>query len=58
MIEVGGGDTVPRSLKAVRMGGTVSLIGVLSGKAEMNFVPVFMRHIRMQGRSEHKGPKT
>src|ERR1700733_2707428 len=33
VIEVGGSDTLPRSLKAVRMGGTVSVIGVLSGVA-------------------------
>jgi NADPH:quinone reductase-like Zn-dependent oxidoreductase len=49
VIEVGGGDTLPKSMKAVRMGGTISLIGVLSGKGDINFVPVFMRSIRLQG---------
>jgi NADPH:quinone reductase-like Zn-dependent oxidoreductase len=49
VIEVGGGDTLPKSMKAVRMGGAISLIGVLSGKGDVNFVPVFMRSIRMQG---------
>lgn len=31
VIEVGGSETLPRSLKAARMAGTVSVIGVLSG---------------------------
>ncbi|MBV8072180.1 MAG: NAD(P)-dependent alcohol dehydrogenase [Acidobacteriaceae bacterium] len=31
VIEVGGSDTMPRSLRALRMHGTVSVIGVLSG---------------------------
>jgi NADPH:quinone reductase-like Zn-dependent oxidoreductase len=49
VIEVGGTETLPKSLKAVRMGGTISLIGVLSGAGELNFVPIFMRTIRLQG---------
>jgi len=49
VIEVGGAETLPKSLKAVRMGGTISLIGVLSGAGEVNFVPIFMRSIRLQG---------
>jgi len=31
VIEVGGSDTLPKSLRAVRTGGAVSIIGVLSG---------------------------
>jgi NADPH:quinone reductase-like Zn-dependent oxidoreductase len=49
VIEVGGVDTLPKSMKAVRMGGTISIIGVLSGAGEINFVPLFMRTIRLQG---------
>jgi NADPH:quinone reductase-like Zn-dependent oxidoreductase len=49
VIEVGGAETLPKSLKAVRMGGTISLIGVLSGAGDINFVPIFMRTIRLQG---------
>lgn len=49
VVEVGGAGTLPKALKAVRLGGTISLIGVLSGGTDMNFVPVFMRHIRVQG---------
>jgi NADPH:quinone reductase-like Zn-dependent oxidoreductase len=34
VVEVGGMGTLPRSLRAVRMGGTIAQIGVLSGAAE------------------------
>jgi len=49
-VEVGGQGTLPQSLRAIRTGGTISMIGVLSG-GKMN-VPLGMivtRHIRMQG---------
>jgi NADPH:quinone reductase-like Zn-dependent oxidoreductase len=50
VIEVGGSGTVPRSLQAVRMAGTVSMIGVLSGvEATLSPVPVLMNSIRVQG---------
>ncbi len=50
VIEVGGSDTMPRSLKAVRMGGMVSVIGVLSG-VEATVAPtgILMNSIRVQG---------
>jgi NADPH:quinone reductase-like Zn-dependent oxidoreductase len=50
VIEVGGSGTLPRSLKAVRMGGAVSVIGALSG-AEPNVRPtdILMNSIRVQG---------
>lgn len=50
VVEVGGSDTLPRSLKAVRTGGTVSVIGVLSG-AEPNVTPrdMLMNSLRVQG---------
>ncbi len=38
-----------QSLKAVRTGGTVALIGVLSGTGQVNPLPILMRHIRLQG---------
>ncbi len=49
IIEVGGQDTLPQSLRAVRAGGTISLIGVLSG-GNMNLPlgPIVTRHIRLQ----------
>ena len=50
VVEVGGAGTLARSLKAVRAGGQVSLIGVLTGGAgEVNPVPMLMRSIRLQG---------
>lgn len=50
IIEVGGENTLGQSLRAIRPGGTISLIGVLSG-GRMN-APlglVVTRHVRLQG---------
>ncbi len=50
VIEVGGAGTLARTLRAVRIGGRVSLIGVLSGGApELNLFPLLMKQIRAQG---------
>jgi NADPH:quinone reductase-like Zn-dependent oxidoreductase len=49
VIDVGGAGTLPKSIKAVRMGGKISIMGVLAGAGDINFVPIFMRHIRLQG---------
>jgi NADPH:quinone reductase-like Zn-dependent oxidoreductase len=49
VVEVGGAGTLPRSLKAVRTGGTISLIGILSGVGEVNPVPILMKGVRVQG---------
>jgi NADPH:quinone reductase-like Zn-dependent oxidoreductase len=50
VVEVGGAGTLPRSLKAVRLGGHVALIGVLSGGAgEFNPISVLMKAVRLQG---------
>ncbi len=49
VVEVGGAGTLPRSLKAVRLGGTISLIGILSGVGEFNPLPVLMKGVRVQG---------
>jgi NADPH:quinone reductase-like Zn-dependent oxidoreductase len=49
VVEVGGVGTLPRSLRAVKMGGTIAQIGVLSGPAEPIPVPVILHkqvHIR------------
>ena len=48
VVEVGGAGTLPRSLKAVRVGGHVALIGVLTG-GECNPMPVLMKAVRLQG---------
>jgi NADPH:quinone reductase-like Zn-dependent oxidoreductase len=49
VVEVGGAGTLPKSLKAVRMGGHISLIGVLSGGGDVNPMPILMRNVRVQG---------
>jgi NADPH:quinone reductase-like Zn-dependent oxidoreductase len=50
VIEVGGSGTLEQSLKAVKVGGTVSLIGVLGGnRAPLNILPILMNQIRVQG---------
>jgi NADPH:quinone reductase-like Zn-dependent oxidoreductase len=50
VIEVGGAGTLEQSLRAVRPGATISLIGVLSGAKHALHLPhVFMRQVRLQG---------
>ena len=50
VVEVGGADTLPQSVRAVRPGGQISLIGNLSGGVlDFNLNPVFMRGVRIQG---------
>ncbi len=49
IVEVGGAGTLPLSIRCVKLGGYVALIGVLTGGGEFNPMPVLMRHIRLQG---------
>jgi NADPH:quinone reductase-like Zn-dependent oxidoreductase len=49
IIEVGGAGTLPKSIRCVRLGGTITLIGVLSGGGEINPMPILMKGIRLQG---------
>ncbi len=50
IVELGGAGTLARSFQAVRMHGTINLIGVLSGVGgEVNPMPVLMRALRLQG---------
>lgn len=50
VVEVGGAGTLQQSLQALRFGGTVSLIGNLSGtKAEILLTHVFMQNLRIHG---------
>jgi len=49
VVEVGGSGTLPQSLRAVRVGGRISLIGILGGVGEMNPLPIVMRRLRVQG---------
>lgn len=50
IIELGGETTLPLSLRAVRPGGTISMIGVLTGlKLEASLGPIVARQVRLQG---------
>lgn len=50
VVEVGGAGTFERSSRALRPGGTMSLIGVLAGgQQSINLVPILMQNIRIQG---------
>jgi len=50
VVEVGGAHTLQQSLRAVRMGGQVGLIGVLSGRtAPLDVATILMSYVRVQG---------
>ncbi|MFW5924960.1 MAG: zinc-dependent alcohol dehydrogenase family protein [Myxococcota bacterium] len=50
VVEVGGADTLAQSLRAVRPGGTIAVIGVLSGvKTSLALTHVLMNVVRLQG---------
>ena len=50
VVEVGGAGTLSESLRAVRYGGQISLIGVLTGgSAEINTASILMKNVKVQG---------
>ncbi len=50
VVEVGGAGTLQQSLRAVRMGGRICLIGNLAGTtAEIPLTLIFMQRVRVQG---------
>jgi NADPH:quinone reductase-like Zn-dependent oxidoreductase len=49
VVEVGGAGTFPRSLRAVKTGGTIALIGVLTGQGQIDPLSILMRTVRVQG---------
>ena len=50
VVEVGGVGTLPRSLRAIRMGGTIAQIGVLSEPSELLPLPVILhKQARIRG---------
>jgi len=50
VVDVGGAESVPQSLRAVRARGTICLIGVVSGQAmTLPLGPIVTRHVRLQG---------
>ncbi|AKJ29090.1 zinc-dependent alcohol dehydrogenase family protein [Caldimonas brevitalea] len=49
-VEVGGAGTLPRSIAATRVGGTIALVGVLTGMGEsINPLPLLIGAKRLQG---------
>lgn len=50
IIEVGGADSLNQSLVAIRMGGQISVIGMLGGGVgSVNVIPLLMKGVRVQG---------
>lgn len=50
VVEVGGGSTLEQSLRCVKFGGHISMIGVLSGvMTDLNLIPILMQNLRIQG---------
>lgn len=50
VLEVGGAQTMEHSIRSLCLGGTLSLIGVLSGNtADIDLRPILMQDLRIQG---------
>ncbi len=51
VLDVGGGSTMKQSIEAVKIGGHIASIGILSGgrKGEITFPKLFFKHLRMTG---------
>lgn len=50
IVELGGAQTLPLSLRAIRPGGSIAMIGVLSGlTVEASLGPIVARQVRLQG---------
>jgi len=51
VVDIGGSATLGRSVAAIRPGGTVCLIGIMSGAAAdgLQLVPTFLKRARLQG---------
>lgn len=49
IVEVGGAGTLQRSVNAVKMGGHIAVIGVLSAKGEFNPTSILMKSVKMHG---------
>jgi NADPH:quinone reductase-like Zn-dependent oxidoreductase len=50
VVELGGAGTLGKSLRAVRLNGHISLIGVLTGGGgQVNPMPLLMKNVRLQG---------
>lgn len=47
---MGGADTIEKSFKAAKLGGTIFVIGILSGiDSNLNLIPILMKNLCVQG---------
>lgn len=49
VIEVGGAGSLARSIRAVKLGGRISLIGLLAGGGQIDPMPMLLKSITLQG---------
>ncbi|HEY7972576.1 MAG TPA: zinc-binding dehydrogenase, partial [Xanthobacteraceae bacterium] len=50
VVEIGGGGTIGQSFRSVRMGGTISIIGVVAGaRHDLNLAVLIMKGARLHG---------
>jgi NADPH:quinone reductase-like Zn-dependent oxidoreductase len=49
VIEVGGAGTLGKSIHAVKLGGRISLIGLLAGGAQIDPMPMLLKSVTLQG---------
>jgi NADPH:quinone reductase-like Zn-dependent oxidoreductase len=49
VVEVGGAGTLSRSMQATRAGGRIAVIGVLTGRADVDPTPILFRRLSLQG---------
>jgi NADPH:quinone reductase-like Zn-dependent oxidoreductase len=49
VVEIGGAGTLAKSISAVKSGGVVSLIGILSGAGQIDPMPLLFKNARIQG---------
>jgi len=49
VIEVGGAGTLTKSIRAVKLGGRISLIGLLAGGGQIDPMPMLLKSVTLQG---------
>jgi NADPH:quinone reductase-like Zn-dependent oxidoreductase len=49
VVEVGGAGTLERSIRCTRMGGTISAVGMVSGRGEIDPLPILTGVVRVAG---------
>jgi len=49
VIEVGGAGTLTKSIRAVKLGGRISLIGILAGGGQIDPMPMLLKSVTLQG---------